>query len=141
MAATCRWNCELKGHRAELVALPNYNGNDGGGANRPSHTAPQNGGVSWTESVADYKEVLEQFRKLSAFILSRHRHDQAIWAAEMFLREWGALASEFGWTAEDIFMRPCGNKSGLAYWLETEIVTALGPEHAVTERDRVFDRL
>jgi hypothetical protein len=85
---------ELKGHRAELVALLNYNGNDGGDANRPSHIAPENGGVSWTESatVADYKEALEQFRKLSAFILSRHRHDQAIWAAEMFLREWGALA-------------------------------------------------
>ena len=39
-----------------------------------------------------------------------------------------------GWT---IFF----DRDGLAFWLETEIVTALGPEHAVTERDRVFDRI
>jgi hypothetical protein len=53
----------------------------------------------------------------------RHRHDQACWAAEMFLQEWGTMAPELGWTPEDIF----SHDSGLAYWLETEIVTALGP--------------
>ena len=53
----------------------------------------------------------------------------------MFLQEWGAMAAEFGWAPGDIFGR-----DGLAFWLETEIVTALGPEHAVTETGRVFAR-
>jgi hypothetical protein len=53
----------------------------------------------------------------------------------MFLNEWESLAAEFGWTSRDIF-----NRDGLAYWLETELVT-LGPEHAVTERDRVYDKV
>jgi hypothetical protein len=51
----------------------------------------------------------------------------------MFLNEWSGLCSEFGWTAKDVF--------SLAYWLGTEIVTALGPEWAVTESNRVFDRV
>jgi hypothetical protein len=32
-------------------------------------------------------------------------------------------------------------RAGLAYWLEAEIVTALGSEHAVTEINRVYDRI
>jgi hypothetical protein len=54
----------------------------------------------------------------------------------MFVPEWGELAIEFSWQPDDIF-----DSDGLAFWLGTEIVTALGPEHAVTERDRVFDRI
>jgi hypothetical protein len=54
----------------------------------------------------------------------------------MFLQEWGNMAAEFGWQPDDIFSR-----GGLAFWLETEIVKALGPEHSITERDRVFDRM
>jgi hypothetical protein len=51
------------------------------------------------------------------------------------------LPPKMGVLAEHIFMRPCGNKSGLAYWLETEIINALGPDHAVTESGRIYDRL
>jgi hypothetical protein len=54
----------------------------------------------------------------------------------MFLTEWQGLAAEFGWSADDIFAR-----NGLAWWLGTELVTALGPEHAVTETRRIYDRL
>jgi hypothetical protein len=70
----------------------------------------------------------------------RFRHDQACWCAGMFLNEWGAMAAEYGWNADDIFAMPSRGKSGLAYWIETELVTALGPEHAVTETNRVYDQ-
>ena len=46
------------------------------------------------------------------------------------------MAAEFGWTLGDIF-----DRDGLAFWLETEIVTALGPEYAVTESGRAYDRV
>jgi hypothetical protein len=59
----------------------------------------------------------------------------------MFLAEWSSLAVDFEWTAEDIFDPPRAGTSGLAYWLGCEIVTALGPAHAVTEANRVFDRI
>jgi hypothetical protein len=59
----------------------------------------------------------------------------------MFLQQWGEPASKFGWNVEDLFMRPGGNKSGLAYWLEAEIVDALGPQHAITEGGRIYDRV
>jgi hypothetical protein len=79
---------------------------------------------------------LESFKQRRAHAVSRFRHDQACSAAEMFVREWGELAAEFGWQLDDIF-----GSGGLAFWLETEIVTALGPEHAITERGRAFDRI
>jgi hypothetical protein len=54
--------------------------------------------------------------------------EEACWAAEMFLNEWQSLAAEFEWTAEHIFALPRGRSVGLAYWLEAELVEALGPE-------------
>lgn len=53
----------------------------------------------------------------------------------MFLREWQSLLIEFEWTIDDLFA-----PSGLVYWLEVELVRALGPDHAVTESRRIFDR-
>jgi hypothetical protein len=70
--------------------------------------------------------------------------DQAVWAAEMFLVQWSSKAVEFGWTTGDLFDYPRDgiNGGGLVWWLGTEIVTALGPQHAVTEqKNRVFDRV
>ncbi|HEV7910733.1 MAG TPA: hypothetical protein VGP28_06540 [Methylocella sp.] len=90
---------------------------------------------------ADYRTALAEFKQRAARGTTRFRHDQACWAAEMFLNEWQSVAIEFEWTTEDIFGPPRGTSSGLAYWLGTEIVTALGPEHAVTETNRVFDRV
>lgn len=34
-----------------------------------------------------------------------------------------------------------GTSGGLAWWLGVEIVAALGPEHAVTETRRIYDRV
>jgi hypothetical protein len=87
------------------------------------------------------------FKKAKPYGVTRSHHDQACWAAEMFLNEWASLAAEFGWTEDDVFAprrgihRGRGIQSGLAYWLGVEIVTALGPEHAVTKGNRVFDRI
>jgi hypothetical protein len=85
-------------------------------------------------SVAEYQACMSHFRKHPQSA-TRFRHDQACWAAEMFLSEWGVLASEFGWPIADLFSR-----AGLFWWLGVEVVCALGAKHAVTEAGRVFDR-
>jgi hypothetical protein len=81
-------------------------------------------------SASDYRAALAAFNQ-NRPRGTRLRHDQACWAAEMFLSEWSGLAAEFEWTAGDIFDPPDADRSGLAYWLGTDIVTALGPEWAV----------
>lgn len=89
----------------------------------------------------DYRAALAVFKEARPYGVTRFHHDQAYWAAEMFLGEWSGPVIEFEWTAEDMFAPPRINGSGLAYWLGCEIVTALGPVHAVTEGNRVFDRI
>jgi hypothetical protein len=93
------------------------------------------------EAVFALNAALEVFKKTRPHGTTRLRHGQACWAVEMFLSKWSSLAIEFEWMAADIFDPPCSNRSGLAYWLGTDIVTALGPEHVVTETNRVFDRV
>jgi hypothetical protein len=92
-------------------------------------------------TVATLRAGLAAFKKAKPYGATRSRHEQACWVAEMFLNEWESLAIEFQWATGDIFDLPQANRSGLAYWLGTDIVTALGPEHAVTETNRVFDRI
>jgi hypothetical protein len=99
---------------------------------RPEFTAT----VAPVATVASYRYALAKFKETRARCVTRFRHDQACWAAEMFLTEWEAMAAEFSWPVADIF-----DPRGLAWWLQTEIVTALGPEHAVTEAGRVYDRV
>ena len=52
---------------------------------------------------------------------------------------------EFGWTSDDIFAAIRGARTGLAWWLAvdgTDVIRALGPEHAVTEDgSRIYDRV
>jgi hypothetical protein len=83
-----------------------------------------------------FRLELAKFKESRPHGVTRFRHGQACWAAEMFLTEWEELAFEFEWPVDDIFGR-----GGLAMWLGVEIVTALGPEHAVTETNRVYDRV
>jgi hypothetical protein len=53
----------------------------------------------------------------------------------------GKLALEFQWSPGDPFNVPRdGVHSGLVWFLKGEAVRALGPEHAITESGRVFDR-
>ena len=67
---------------------------------------------------------------------------QAIDAAGRFLDQWGSLAVEFQWTPADVFdVARDGRPGGLVWFLQGEAVRALGPEHAVTEGERIFDRL
>jgi hypothetical protein len=67
---------------------------------------------------------------------------QAIDDAGRFLAQWGALADSFGWLPGDLFDVPRdGIQGGLAWFLEGEAVRSLGPEHAVMQSGRVFDRL
>jgi hypothetical protein len=92
-------------------------------------------------AISELNTALEAFRKACPTGVTRLRHDQACWAAEMFLREWAGLAADLGWTTADIFDSPRAVRGGLAYWLGVELVTAVGPDHAVTENNRVFDRI
>jgi hypothetical protein len=87
-------------------------------------------------TVDAYRAALANFKKRRSHDVTRLRHDQACWAAEMFLGEWGAMTAEFGWSVDDIFA-----PNGLARWLGVELVTALGPDHAVTETRRIYDRV
>jgi hypothetical protein len=67
---------------------------------------------------------------------------QAIDAAGRFLDTWGSLAVEFQWTPADLFDVPRdGRPGGLLWWRAGETVRALGPKHAVTESERIFDRV
>jgi hypothetical protein len=67
---------------------------------------------------------------------------RAVNDAGLFLDAWGGLALESQWTPGDLFDVPRdGRQGGLAWFLKSEVVRALGPEHAVTESGRVFDRL
>jgi hypothetical protein len=67
---------------------------------------------------------------------------QAIEAAGRFLDQWGNLAIEFQWTPADLFDVPRdGRPGGFVWWLAGETVRAFGPEHAVTEGERIFDRV
>jgi hypothetical protein len=90
-----------------------------------------------------YRQALARFKVQQPISVTRFRHNQAVNAAEMFITRWGRLADKFGWTAGDIFDWPRDgiHGAGLAWWLGAEIVRSLGPEHAVTEQDRVFDRM
>jgi hypothetical protein len=83
-----------------------------------------------------YRCALAEFKERRPHGVTRLRHDQACWVAEMFLNEWEPMAAEFGWSADDIFAR-----NGLAWWLGTELVSALGTELAVTETHRIYDRV
>jgi hypothetical protein len=63
--------------------------------------------------------------------------------AGRFLDHWGKLAASFGWTPGDLFDVPRGDAMGLAWWLKSRAVTALGPEHAAAGQpayDRVTHR-
>ena len=67
---------------------------------------------------------------------------QAIDAAGRFLDQWGSLAVEFGWTPGDLFDVPRdGGLGGLVWFLQGETVRALGPEHAVTQGERILDKV
>ncbi len=67
---------------------------------------------------------------------------QAIVDSGKFLDAWGSLAVEFQWTPGDLFDVPRdGLPGGFVWFLTGEAVRALGPEHAVTEGERIFDRI
>jgi hypothetical protein len=67
---------------------------------------------------------------------------QAIDDAGRFLDQWGSVAFTLDWTPGDLFDVPANGKPGGLVWsLQGETVRGLGPEQAVTQSGRVFDRL
>ena len=70
-------------------------------------------------------------------LLDRARADST-----RFMRAWETEAIILGWPAEAIFAPPTApSGSGLVYWLGGEPLRSFGPEHAVSESGRIFDRM
>ena len=68
--------------------------------------------------------------------------EQARADSATFMRQWQTEAIILGWPAKDLFAAPApAERGGLVYWLRGEGVRALGPEHAISWYERVFDRL
>jgi hypothetical protein len=66
---------------------------------------------------------------------------RAVNDAGLFLDRWGAHAVQFVWSPANQFNVPRdGSQGGLVWFLRGEPVRAFGPEHAITESGRVFDR-
>jgi hypothetical protein len=80
--------------------------------------------IATVATLPAYRSALAEFKDHRPPGVTRLRHDQAVWATEMFLNEWEAMAADFGWSADDIFAR-----DGLAWWLRTELVTAWPGAH------------
>jgi hypothetical protein len=73
-------------------------------------------------------------------IVSDDQWRLAVNDAGLFLDRLGAQGVQFGWSPADLFDVPReGKQGGLIWFLRGDRVRALGPEHAVTESERVFD--
>ena len=67
---------------------------------------------------------------------------RAIDSGAHFLEDWGDLAREFRWTGAELFASPGdGEHGGLVWFFAGERVRAFGPEHAISESERIFDRI
>jgi hypothetical protein len=101
--------------------------------------------VATIATLQDFEKEFDRFRNSWSQGQSKLRKEQACWCAEVFLRDLGQLAVEFGWMPDDIFASIRGARTGLAWWLAadgTDVIRALGPEHAVTEGgSRIYDRV
>jgi hypothetical protein len=80
----------LKQHKAEIIAMLRA-GRDEAAHDPPAAVAAV-AAVAPAAPVADYRAALAEFEKHRPHGFTRFRHDQACWAGEMFLHEWGATA-------------------------------------------------
>jgi hypothetical protein len=83
-------------------------------------------------TTSNFGKALDEVKNYKLYGASRNRHGQAILCAEMFIREWAAIAASLGWSDADVV--------ALSWWLGVRLVRAVGPEHAVAEDGDVFDR-
>jgi hypothetical protein len=89
-----------------------------------------------------YLDAWARLQLQRPYAMPEDRWRQAIDEAGRFLDQWGSSAIAQSWTASDLFDVPGeGKPGGLVWSLQGEAVRALGPDHAVTQADRVFDRL
>jgi putative DNA primase/helicase len=64
-------------------------------------------------------------------------------SATHLIRAWATELIEFGWEPDTVFGRPDSDRCphGLVHFLGGEKVRAIGPEHAVTDTGRIYDRM
>ena len=90
-------------------------------------------------------DIFRSFAELQAAcdqIGANALQDQVKADSAAFMRQWQTEAIVMGWPQEGLFSAPKATEpGGLVYWLHGEEIRALGPEHAVTQSGRVFDRL
>jgi hypothetical protein len=88
-----------------------------------------------------YADAFARLQLLQCFSVGEAEWQRAVCDAGLFLDQWASLAVELGWTAGDLFDVPRDGKlGGLVWFLNSESVRSLGPEQAITESRRVFDR-
>jgi hypothetical protein len=74
---------------------------------------PKNGqtfGETPVPTLQDFERAFAKFCNIRSRDL---RHDQRVWCAEIFLRDWGQLAAGFGWTPDDLFAPVRGAQLGI----------------------------
>jgi hypothetical protein len=132
---------KLQLHKAEIVALLRQ---DAGVARPEPDDADleERKGMAMGSVPEPYLDAWARLQCQKPMRVSDDDWRQAIDAAGRFLDQWGSLAVEFQWKPADLFDVPRdGRPGGLVWFLQGETVRALGPEHAVTEGERIFDRV
>ena len=131
---------KLQQHKAEIVAALRLEA----GVARPEPDPvefEERKGMAMDSVPEPYLDTWARLRCQQPIGVGEVAWRQAIDAAGRFLDQWGSLAVEFQWAPADLFDVPRdGLPGGLVWFLRGETVRALGPEHAVTEGERIFDR-
>ncbi len=101
---------------------------------RPS-TFHERAGMAAGGVPAAYLDAWAGYQCAPSRVFSADAWQQSIEDAELLLDQWGERLAEFEWPADAIF-----GPDGLAWFLRGEKVQAVGPDHAITASDRVYDR-
>lgn len=82
-----------------------------------------------------YLDAWANFQCAPSRLTSADAWQQAIEDAGLLLDHWGERLAEYDWPSASIF-----GLGGLAWHIQGEVVSAVGPEHAIIAGDRIFDR-
>lgn len=85
---------------------------------------------------ATYLDAWADFQASPPRLASAGAWQRAIEDAGLLLDHWGDRLAEYEWPAAAIF-----GPEGLAWFVQGDGIRAVGPEHAITATDRVYDRL
>lgn len=102
---------------------------------QPEETLHERAGMAAGGVPKIYLDAWAGFQCASSRLVSADAWQQAIQDAGLLLDQWGDCLAQYDWAAVSIF-----GPDGLAWFIAGERVRAVGPDHAITASDRVFDR-